>query len=57
MLAQGVPSGFQHGGGAGSAPAADENAMAAPAAPANNRGVNFVIFTIMKERLPPSEMS
>jgi hypothetical protein len=54
MLAHGVPSAFQHGGGAGSAPATDENAMAAPAAPANNRGVIFVSFTIMEKRLPPS---
>ncbi len=52
MLAHGVPSGFQHGGGAGSAPARGENAMAAPAAPANKRGVIFVSFTIMKRELP-----
>jgi len=54
MLAHGVPSGFQHGGGAGSAPAIGENAMAAPAAPANTNVVIFVSFTIMKERLPPA---
>ena len=55
MLAHGVPSGFQHGGGAGSAPAIGENAMAAPAAPANKRGVIFVSFTIMEKRLPPAK--
>jgi hypothetical protein len=37
------------GGGAGSAIAAGAAAIAAAAAPANNMGVIFVSFTIMKQ--------
>ncbi len=47
----GVPSGFTQaggGGGSGIAPATGENAIAAPAAPANSAGIIFVSFTIMR---------